>query len=69
MNRDTLLDLFRTSGAQLEGHFRPTSGLYSPGYLQCALVRFDVPFDALLEVSLPACEPDACPCARRECRS
>jgi len=38
MNRDTLLDLFRRSGALLEGHFRLSSGLHSPGYLQCALV-------------------------------
>jgi len=33
-----MLDLFRKSGALLEGHFRLTSGLHSPGYLQCALV-------------------------------
>ncbi len=38
MTRDELLDLFRLSGALLEGHFRLTSGLHSPGYLQCALV-------------------------------
>jgi orotate phosphoribosyltransferase len=38
MNRDDLLDLFRRSGALLEGHFRLTSGLHSSGYLQCALV-------------------------------
>ena len=38
MTRDELLDLFRRSGALLEGHFRLTSGLHSPGYLQCALV-------------------------------
>ena len=38
MNRDELLDLFRRSGALLEGHFRLTSGLHSSGYLQCALV-------------------------------
>ena len=38
MSRDELLDLFRRSGALLEGHFRLTSGLHSPGYLQCALV-------------------------------
>jgi orotate phosphoribosyltransferase len=36
--RDELLDLFRKSGALLEGHFRLTSGLHSSGYLQCALV-------------------------------
>jgi orotate phosphoribosyltransferase len=35
---DELLDLFRRSGALLEGHFRLSSGLHSPGYLQCALV-------------------------------
>jgi orotate phosphoribosyltransferase len=38
MTRDALLDLFRKSGALLEGHFRLTSGLHSTGYLQCALV-------------------------------
>ncbi len=36
--RDALLDLFRKSGALLEGHFRLSSGLHSSGYLQCALV-------------------------------
>jgi orotate phosphoribosyltransferase len=35
---ETLLDLFRRVGALLEGHFRLTSGLHSPKYLQCALV-------------------------------
>jgi orotate phosphoribosyltransferase len=33
-----VLDRFRRVGALLEGHFRLTSGLHSPGYLQCALV-------------------------------
>jgi orotate phosphoribosyltransferase len=33
-----LLNLFRRSGALLEGHFRLSSGLHSAGYLQCALV-------------------------------
>jgi orotate phosphoribosyltransferase len=33
-----ILDRFRRAGALLEGHFRLTSGLHSPGYLQCALV-------------------------------
>lgn len=33
-----MLDRFRRVGALLEGHFRLTSGLHSPGYLQCALV-------------------------------
>jgi orotate phosphoribosyltransferase len=38
MTRDELLDLFRRSGALLEGHFRLSSGLHSPGYMQSALV-------------------------------
>ncbi|MCS7043978.1 MAG: orotate phosphoribosyltransferase [Bryobacteraceae bacterium] len=33
-----VLDLFRQTGAFLEGHFRLSSGLHSPKYLQCALV-------------------------------
>lgn len=32
------LNLFRESGALLEGHFKLSSGLHSTGYLQCALV-------------------------------
>jgi len=36
--RDELLDMFRKSGALLEGHFRLSSGLHSNGYLQSALV-------------------------------
>ena len=35
---ESVLDTFRRVGALLEGHFRLTSGLHSPGYLQCALV-------------------------------
>ena len=38
VSADEILDLFRGSGALLEGHFRLTSGLHSSGYLQCALV-------------------------------
>src|SRR3954471_16583484 len=38
MTRDALLDVYRRSGALLDGHFRLTSGLHSAGYLQCALV-------------------------------
>jgi orotate phosphoribosyltransferase len=40
-NRDSLLGIFRGSGALLEGHFRLSSGLHSNGYLQCALVLQD----------------------------
>jgi len=35
---ESILELFRTTGAYLSGHFRLTSGLHSPEYLQCALV-------------------------------
>jgi orotate phosphoribosyltransferase len=35
---EAILDRFRRVGALLEGHFRLTSGLHSPGYLQSALV-------------------------------
>jgi len=38
MNQDAALDLFRKSGALLEGHFRLSSGLHSERYLQSALV-------------------------------
>ena len=35
---ESAIDSFRAAGAYLEGHFRLTSGLHSPNYLQCALV-------------------------------
>ena len=35
---EPILQLFRSTGAYLRGHFRLTSGLHSPEYLQCALV-------------------------------
>jgi len=35
---ESILELFRSSGAYLNGHFRLTSGRHSPAYLQCALV-------------------------------
>lgn len=38
MNEEGVLDLFRKSGALLEGHFRLSSGLHSDRYLQSALV-------------------------------
>jgi orotate phosphoribosyltransferase len=33
-----VMDLFEQTGAYLRGHFRLTSGLHSPEYLQCAKV-------------------------------
>jgi len=38
MTESEILSMFRRSGALLDGHFRLSSGLHSPGYLQCALV-------------------------------
>lgn len=38
MTHADLLDRFRQIGALLDGHFRLSSGLHSPSYLQCALV-------------------------------
>ena len=35
---DSILEVFRSKGAYLQGHFRLTSGLHSSEYLQCALV-------------------------------
>jgi orotate phosphoribosyltransferase len=38
MEAEEVLNLFKESGALLEGHFRLSSGLHSASYLQCALV-------------------------------
>src|SRR5688572_8505347 len=38
VSAESVLDRFRRVGGLLEGHFRLTSGLHSPGYLQSALV-------------------------------
>src|ERR1700687_3972768 len=38
MEQSDALSLFRRAGAYLEGHFRLSSGLHSPGYMQSALV-------------------------------
>ena len=38
MTSKDVLERFTTLGALLEGHFRLSSGLHSPQYLQCALV-------------------------------
>ncbi len=38
MRQEAVLQRFRDAGALLEGHFQLTSGLHSPGYVQCALV-------------------------------
>src|SRR5688572_26951366 len=38
MEPKRVLDLFRSSGAMLEGHFELSSGLHSDRYFQCALL-------------------------------
>jgi orotate phosphoribosyltransferase len=38
MKQNEVLELYRRTGAYLEGHFHLSSGLHSPGYLQSALV-------------------------------
>lgn len=38
LQAESVLDLFKQTGAYLQGHFRLSSGLHSPGYLQSALV-------------------------------
>jgi orotate phosphoribosyltransferase len=48
MTNDAVLDLFRKSGALLEGHFRLSSGLHSNKYLQSALVLQHPEFAAAL---------------------
>ena len=52
LTHDELLSIFRASGALLEGHFRLTSGLHSPRYLQCALVLSDPALAARLAAAL-----------------
>jgi orotate phosphoribosyltransferase len=38
LSPDRVMEMFRTSEALLEGHFRLTSGKHSPQYFQCAKV-------------------------------
>jgi orotate phosphoribosyltransferase len=45
---DSVLQVFRETGAYLKGHFRLTSGLHSNEYLQCALVLQHPPIAARL---------------------
>jgi len=54
MTQEEVLDLFRQSGALLEGHFRLTSGLHSGRYLQCALLLQHPPRAAALGAALAA---------------
>jgi orotate phosphoribosyltransferase len=38
MEQSEALELYRRTGAYLDGHFRLSSGLHSPGYMQSAIV-------------------------------
>lgn len=70
MQQTQVINLFRQTGALLEGHFELSSGLHSTQYLQCALVlqnpqiaaafgrliaeKFQAAFAALTDVTLVA---------------
>jgi orotate phosphoribosyltransferase len=58
---DPILSAFYETGAYLKGHFRLTSGLHSPEYLQCALVlqypRHAQHFGRLLSTEFRRLEP------------
>jgi orotate phosphoribosyltransferase len=58
---DPILSAFFETGAYLKGHFRLTSGLHSPEYLQCALVlqhpRHAEHFGKLLATEFRRLEP------------
>ena len=54
MTQDDVLDLFRHSGALLDGHFRLSSGLHSDRYLQSALVLQYPEFAEALGAALAA---------------
>lgn len=53
MAQEEILNLYKKSGALLEGHFELSSGLHSPMYLQSALV-LQYPEDASMLCSLLA---------------
>ena len=48
VSNDDVLNLFRETGALLEGHFQLTSGLHSTQYFQCAKVLQYPPYAELL---------------------
>src|SRR6476469_3652789 len=52
MTESEVLDLFRQSGALLEGHFKLSSGLHSDRYLQSALVLQHPDFAGQLGLAL-----------------
>jgi orotate phosphoribosyltransferase len=54
MTQEDVLNLFKQSGALLEGHFRLSSGLHSNRYLQCALVLQNPEWASALGAALAA---------------
>lgn len=54
MDESAVLDLFRGSGAMLEGHFELSSGLHSDRYFQCARLLMDPPRAELTARALAA---------------
>ena len=57
MTTDEVLDLFRESGALLEGHFILSSGLRSPIFLQKAKVFMSNRSSGTPSVPHPRCHP------------
>lgn len=66
LSHDAVMALLRESGALLEGHFRLSSGLHSPYYLQCARLLMDpqraatvcAALEERIESALPGLRPD-----------
>jgi len=54
MNQDDVLQVFRASGALLEGHFILRSGLHSRQFFQCALALQQMPVVERLGAALAA---------------
>ncbi len=48
MEKEKILELFKTTGALQQGHFRLTSGLHSPEYFQCARILQHPQYNQLL---------------------
>lgn len=63
MHAADVLQRFRDAGALLEGHFEPSSGLHSPGYLQCALVLQHPAHAEALGAAIGALARDLAPAA------
>ncbi len=55
---ESILNLFRSTGAYLRGHFRLTSGLHSSEYLQCALLLQHPRYAELLGAQLSSALKD-----------